>query len=163
MLEFPGQVLELSMPVGPRGPLSHLWVQAWADNDYQNLRALFILLAFLIVWELSGVRLSVQLSLCKHFLLSHLSKTTGRLCWKLGQNVPLSVVLCKYQKEFRSVDKHGRRRLSLIFLVIASPQKVQGGFERNLPIRLASMSSCACTKPNSGRSTNFTFLAPVRT
>ena len=30
----------------------------------------------------------------------------------------------------------------------------------NLPIRLISMSSCTSTKPNSGRSTHFTFLAP---
>ena len=38
MLDFPGQVLELSMPVGrgTKGPLGHLWVQAWTDNDYLN-------------------------------------------------------------------------------------------------------------------------------
>ena len=24
---------------GPRRPLGHLWVQAWTDNDYLNLRA----------------------------------------------------------------------------------------------------------------------------
>ena len=43
MLEFPGQVLELGIPVerGTKGPLGHLWVQAWTDNDYLNLRALF--------------------------------------------------------------------------------------------------------------------------
>ena len=43
MLEFPGQVLELSMPVGrgARAPLGHLWVQAWTDNEYLNLRTLF--------------------------------------------------------------------------------------------------------------------------
>ena len=42
MLEFPGQVLELSMPVGrgTKAPLGHLWVQAWTDNDYLNLRGL---------------------------------------------------------------------------------------------------------------------------
>ena len=42
MLEFPGQVLELSMPVwrGTKRPLGHLWVQALTDNDYLNLRAL---------------------------------------------------------------------------------------------------------------------------
>ena len=42
MLEFPGQVLELSMPVGrgTKGPLGHLWDYAWTDNDYLNLRAL---------------------------------------------------------------------------------------------------------------------------
>ena len=34
------------------------------------------------------------------------------------------------------------------------------GVDSNLPIRLTSMSSCASTKPNSGRSINFTFLAP---
>ena len=46
------------------------------------------------------------------------------------------------------------------FLPIASFQKLLGGFEWNLPIRLVSMSSCTSTKPNSGRSTYFTFLAP---
>ena len=43
MLEFPGQVVELSMPVGQGtkgAPLGHLWVQAWTDNDYLNLGAL---------------------------------------------------------------------------------------------------------------------------
>ena len=42
----PGQVLELSMPVGrgTKGPLVHLWVQAWTDNDYLNLRALLMAL-----------------------------------------------------------------------------------------------------------------------
>ena len=42
-------------------PLDHLWVQAWTDNDYLNLRALLMVLfdiisssgggAFLTVWE----------------------------------------------------------------------------------------------------------------
>ena len=43
MLAFPRHVLELSVPVrrGTKGPLGHLWVQAWTDNDYLNLRALF--------------------------------------------------------------------------------------------------------------------------
>ena len=51
MLEFPGQVLELSMPVGrgTKGALGHLWVQAWTDNDYLNL----ILLALLDVIQRS--------------------------------------------------------------------------------------------------------------
>ena len=42
MLEFPGQVLELSMPMGrgTKGPPRPLWVQAWTHNDYLNLRAL---------------------------------------------------------------------------------------------------------------------------
>ena len=42
MLEFTGQVLDLVCLWGewPRGPLGHLWVQAWTDNDYLNLRAL---------------------------------------------------------------------------------------------------------------------------
>ena len=43
MLEFPGQVLELSMPVGrwTKGPhRPPVWVQAWTDNDYLNLSAL---------------------------------------------------------------------------------------------------------------------------
>ena len=77
MLEFPGQVLELSMPVGREtkgSPRSHV---GSGMDGYLNLRPLFmaflILLALLdVVWELSGVRLSVQLSVCKHSLLSHL-------------------------------------------------------------------------------------------
>ena len=85
------------------------------------------------------------------------------------------------KKNIGSVEKHGRGLNSvsvnimlymhfmyfrwsawtiLIFLVIASPQKLLGGFEWHLPIRLASVSSCASIKPNSGRSTNFIFLAP---
>ena len=38
MLEFPEQVLELSMPVGQGtkgGSVGHLWVQAWTDNDFK--------------------------------------------------------------------------------------------------------------------------------
>ena len=75
------------------GPLGHLWVQPWTDNDYLNLKALFIVLTFLTVWELSGVRLSIQLSVCKHFFLSHLSKTTGRIFGKLVRMFP-SVSSC---------------------------------------------------------------------
>ena len=49
LLKFLGQMLELSMPVGQgtkppphtHTPLGHLWVQAWTDNDYLNLRVLF--------------------------------------------------------------------------------------------------------------------------
>ena len=66
----------------------------------------------------------------------------------------------KKKKKKRSVKKHGHRRPSLIFLPIASLQELLGGFQWNLPIRLGSMSSCTSTKPNSGRSTHFTFLAP---
>ena len=50
------------------------------------------------------------------------------------------------KKESRSGDKHGRRRPSLIFLVIASPQQLLDGFEWNLPIVFVSMPSCACTE-----------------
>ena len=66
----------------------------------------------------------------------------------------------KKKKKTGSVKKHGHRRPSLIFLPIASLQKLLGGFQWNLLIRLVSMSSCTSTKPNSGRSTHFTFLAP---
>ena len=87
MLEFPGQILEISMPVGrgTRGPLSHLWVQAWTDNDYLNLRSLLRDLydimsssgrspdeLFLRSEKLSGGSLSVRLCVFKHFFLSHL-------------------------------------------------------------------------------------------
>ena len=46
MLEFPEQLLELSMPVGrgtkgpPRPPVG----STWTDNDYLNLRALFYII-----------------------------------------------------------------------------------------------------------------------
>ena len=66
----------------------------------------------------------------------------------------------KKKKKNDLSKKHGHRRPSLIFLPIASLQKLLGGFQWNLPIRLISMSSCTSTKPNSGRSTHFTFLAP---
>ena len=40
MLEFPEQVRTCgARDQGP--PLGHLWVQAWTDNDYLNLKALF--------------------------------------------------------------------------------------------------------------------------
>ena len=50
MFEFPGQVLEFSMSVGrgtktPPPRLGHLWVQAWTDNAYLNLRALFYIIS----------------------------------------------------------------------------------------------------------------------
>ena len=88
MLEFPGQVLELSMSVGrgTKGPLGHL-VTASPPRP-------------LIDFFLNLVRMFPSVSSC-----------------------------ASTKKEFRSVDKHGRRRPSLIFLVIASPQKLLDGFE----------------------------------
>ena len=69
MLEFPGQALEKNLVClwgeGPRGPLGHLWAQAWRGGPF-----LILALLFLMVWELSGVRLSVQLSV--NISLSHL-------------------------------------------------------------------------------------------
>ena len=88
MLEFPGHVLELSIPVGrgTKGPLGHLWVQAWTDNDYLNL----ILLALLDVVQRSfsyGLgtlrRPSVNIS-C--YRIS--SKTTGRIFLNLVRMFP---------------------------------------------------------------------------
>ena len=90
MLEFPGQVLELSMPVGQgtKGPLGHLRVQAWTDNDYLNL----ILLALLdVVQELFLRSGNSPGSVCHHFLLSHLLQDHWSDFFKLGQNVPLNV------------------------------------------------------------------------
>ena len=43
----------------------------------------------------------------------------------------------KKKKKIRPVDEQGRRRPSLIFLVIASPQKLLDGFKWNLPIVFA--------------------------
>ena len=59
MLEFSGQVVEFSMPVGrgTKGPLGHLWVQSWTDN------------AFLVI--------------------ASPRKPLVGFCLKLGQNVPL--------------------------------------------------------------------------
>ena len=103
MLEFPGQVLELSMPVGrgTKGPLGHLWVQVWTD-DYLNLRAILLLLALLDVvqrsfsYDLGTLRRpSVLPSNCPSVNISCYrisSKTTVvGFFLKLGQNVPLSV------------------------------------------------------------------------
>ena len=138
MLEFPGLVLELRKPVGrgTKGPLGHLWVQPWADNEYLNFRAFFRVLFDII--SSSGRSLkelflrsgNSPASVCPsnwpsvNISCYRISSKTGRIFFflilKLGQNVPLSVQLCKYQNEFRSVDKHGRRRPSLIFLVISS-------------------------------------------
>ena len=75
MLEFPGQVLELSMPVGrgTKGPLGHLWVQAWTDNDYLNL----ILLALLDVVQRS---FSCGLGTLRRPSVNRISsKITGRI------------------------------------------------------------------------------------
>ena len=127
-----------SSGVGP--PLCHLWFQAWTDKDYLNLRALLRTLFDIIsssgcspeeLFLRSGNSpASVQLSVCKHFLLSHLLQDHwSDLFWNLVRISP-SVFSCASikKKEFRSVDKHGRRRPSLIFLVIASPQKLLDGF-----------------------------------
>ena len=43
------------------------------------------------------------------------------------------------EKKIRSVEKRGCHRPALIFLVFTSPQKLLGGFERNMSIRLASV------------------------
>ena len=77
------------------------------------------------------------------------SKTTGRMFFKSWSECSPQCLVVQVPKKIRSVEKHGRRQPSLIFLVIASPQKLLGGFEWNLPVRLASVSSCASTKPNS--------------
>ena len=70
---------------------------------------------------------SARLSVCKHFLFSQLLQDQRVIFFfffflKLGQNVTLKVWLRKYRKPVR-------RRPSLIFFVIASPQKLLGGFE----------------------------------
>ena len=80
MLEFPGQVLELSMLVGrgTKGLLGHLWVQAWTDNDYLTLRTLLRALFDIIISsghspeELFLRSGNSPASDCQHFLLSHL-------------------------------------------------------------------------------------------
>ena len=109
ILELLGQVLELSMPVGrgtkgwrSRGPLGHLWVRAWTDNDYLNLRALLRALFVTCIISSSGrsseelflrsgnSAASVRPSNCPSVNISCYrisSKTTGRMFLKLGQTV----------------------------------------------------------------------------
>ena len=106
MLEFPEQVLELGMPMGrgtkglPRLPVG----SAWTDNDYLNLRALLRAIFFNTIS--SSRRSSEELFLrsgnspasvwptnCPSVNISCYrisSKTTGRIFFKLGQNVPFS-------------------------------------------------------------------------
>ena len=92
-------------------PLGHLWVQAWTDNAYLNLKAL--LRALIYIYISSSSRRSPEelflrsgnspASVCPSnspsiniFCYRISSNTTGRIFFKLGQNVPLGVLLCKY-------------------------------------------------------------------
>ena len=109
MLEFLEQVLELSMPVarGTKGSLRPPVGSGTADNDSLNLRVLLRAIFYIIsssghspeeLFLRSGnspashsPRLSVQLSVCKHFLSSHLHQDHwSDFFFQLGQNVPLS-------------------------------------------------------------------------
>ena len=57
------------------------------------------------------VHLSVFPYICKHFLVIASSpRPLGGFVFKLGQNVPFNIKLCKYRKKFRSVDKHVYRQ-----------------------------------------------------
>ena len=104
ILEFPGQVLVCLWGEGPRAPVGHLWVQAWTDNDYLSLSALFRALFDIISSSgrspeelflgYGNSPASVCPSNCPSVNISCYSissKTTGRIFLKLGQNVPLSV------------------------------------------------------------------------
>ena len=138
---------------GSRGPLGHVWVQAWTDNDYLNLRAhlraLFDIISYsgrspeelyLRSWNVCpSVRPSVRPSNCPSVNITCASPLEPLIgCfWNLVRMFP---------SEFRSVNKHGRRRPSLIFLVIASPQKLLHSFKWNMPIVYASTPSCASTE-----------------
>ena len=92
---------------------------------------------------------------CKHLLLSQLRKDHWVDFLKLGQNIPLLTSCAstkkkkKKKKKIRSIDKN-----RWFCLVIASLQKLLGGFKWNLAIMFGSMSSCTSTKNNSGPSTN---------
>ena len=80
------QVLELSMPVarGTKGPLGHLWAQAWTDNDIISSSGLSPVELFLRPGNSPA-------SVCQHFLLSHFLQDHWSDFFKLGRNVPLSV------------------------------------------------------------------------
>ena len=103
MLEFPGQVFELTLSVGrgtkvpPRLP-----VVSCMDRfiDYLNLRALFDIISSSgrspeeLFLRSGNSPVSVCPSNCPSVNVSCYrisSKTTGRIFIKLGQNVPLSV------------------------------------------------------------------------
>ena len=100
MLEFRGQVLELSMSVGwgegPRDPLGHLWVQAWTDNDL-NLRALFCIISSSSPEELF-LRSGNSACVCpSNYPSVNIScyrisfKTAGRIVLSCYHTVPLGV------------------------------------------------------------------------
>ena len=104
MLEFPGQMLELSLPVGreTKGPPVVSGMDIFID--YLHLRAFFKAIFYIIS---SSRRSPEELFLrsgnspafvcpsnCPSVNVSCYrisSKTTGRIFIKLGQNVPLSV------------------------------------------------------------------------
>ena len=98
-------------------PLGHLWAQAWTDNAYLNLRALLRALFYII----SSSRRSPE----ELFLRS--GNSPASVC---PSNSPSVNISC-YRISSSTTD---RRRPCLIFLVIASPQKLLDGFEWNLPI-----------------------------
>ena len=93
MLEFPEQVLKLSMPVGrgTKGPTRPPMGSTWTDNDYLNLRALFDIISssgrspeelFLRSWSSPA---SVWPTNCPSVNISCYrisSKTTGRIFFK---------------------------------------------------------------------------------
>ena len=134
-------------------PLGHLWVQAWTNNAYLNLRALLRALFYIIsssrrspeeLFSRSG---NSPASVCPSnspsisiscYRIS--SNTTGRIFLNFVRMFP-SVSSCASTKKnsgpstnMADGDKHGRRRPCLMFLVIASLQKLLDGFEWNLPI-----------------------------
>ena len=92
------QVLELSMPVGrgTKGPLGHLWAQAWTGNDYLNL----ILLALLdsVQWSFSYGLGTLRRPSVNIICYRISSKTTGRIFLNLVGMFP-SVSSCASTKK----------------------------------------------------------------
>ena len=117
------------------GPLCHLWVQAWTDKDYLNLRALFGIISSSgrspekLFLRSGNSPASVQLTVCKHFLLSHLLLDRWSAFFNLGQNVPLKCLFVQVPKRIPVRRQTWPPSPSLIFLVIASPQKLLDGFD----------------------------------
>ena len=80
------------------------------------------------------------------FSLSHLFRDHWSDFFETCPNCSPSGLVVSARIWFRSVDKYGRRRPSLIFTVIASPPKPQEEFCRNLAYEFPSMSRCVRPK-----------------
>ena len=97
------------------------------------------------------------------FSLSHLLRDNWSDVFDICLRCSPSGLVVTARKWFRSVDRCGRRRPSLIFTVIASHPKPMEEFCRNLAYEFLSMSRCPAecpTENDSGPSTNMAERQP---